>query len=175
MNDQQRIGVVIKKARTKKGMSQGKLAQLLNVQNPVIYKYEKGIIKTIPFEKRANIASVLNIPIEDLFYTEEIIKSVKNYLDEVCPDWENRNFIPLDGEDDEMTLLLEKLANEIKNIPLIDAIKNILHFLTDNKITDIKYREEIFNLLLYDRGLSENDRVSLASYCANIDNIKQQC
>lgn len=41
MNEQQRIGEIIKKARESAALSQGKLATLLGVQNPVIYKYER--------------------------------------------------------------------------------------------------------------------------------------
>ena len=49
MNKQQMLGELIKKARTEQKLSQGQLAKILEVQNPIIYKYEKGLIKTIPF------------------------------------------------------------------------------------------------------------------------------
>lgn len=72
MNEQQRIGETIKKAREGAALSQGKLAKLLGVQNPVIYKYESGKIKVIPYEKRVKLSSILDIPITALLYDNEI-------------------------------------------------------------------------------------------------------
>lgn len=69
--DKEQIGEVIKKARTEQKLSQGQLAKILEVQNPIIHKYEKGLIKTIPFEKRAKMSSVLNIPVSELLYDNE--------------------------------------------------------------------------------------------------------
>ena len=65
------IGTLIKNKRNEMNISQGKLAKQLDVQPPVIYKYEKGIIKIIPMEKRRIISRVLNIPIKDLLYESE--------------------------------------------------------------------------------------------------------
>ncbi len=69
--EQEKIGDLIKEKRLEKNLSQGKLAKLLSVQNPIIYKYEKGLIKTIPFEKRVKLALILNIDIIDLLYSTE--------------------------------------------------------------------------------------------------------
>lgn len=69
--EQEKIGDLIKEKRLEKNLSQGKLAKLLSVQNPIIYKYEKGLIKTIPFEKRVKLASILDIPIAKLLYSDE--------------------------------------------------------------------------------------------------------
>lgn len=69
--EQEKIGDLIKEKRLEKSLSQGKLAKLLSVQNPIIYKYEKGLIKTIPFEKRVKLASILDIPIAELLYSDE--------------------------------------------------------------------------------------------------------
>ena len=85
MSEQQRIGKIIKEARENAALSQGKLAELLGVQNPVIYKYEKGKIKVIPFEKRVKLADILDVPLADLLYSDEGIKALKeavgiNYL-----------------------------------------------------------------------------------------------
>lgn len=167
MNEQQKIGKIIKEAREKKGLSQGKLAKLLEVQNPVIYKYEKGLIKVIPFEKRIKISEILNINLEELLYMQEVVKSIKMFLGANYPDWKARNFISLDGDDD-TTLLLESIANKIKKLPLIEAIKEITLELKNNKIIDKQLKYEFFNLLLYERGLSNEDRESLANYCAEL-------
>lgn len=80
MNEQQRIGEIIKKARESAALSQGKLATLLGVQNPVIYKYENGKIKVIPFEKRVKLAEILNIPLSDLLYSDEFTTKMAEAL-----------------------------------------------------------------------------------------------
>ncbi len=80
MNEQQRIGEIIKKARESAALSQGKLATLLGVQNPVIYKYESGKIKVIPFEKRVKLAEILNIPLSDLLYSDEFTTKMAEAL-----------------------------------------------------------------------------------------------
>lgn len=81
MNEQQRIGEIIKKARESAALSQGKLATLLGVQNPVIYKYESGKIKVIPFEKRVKISSILGIDFANLLYENESIPLSKTIID----------------------------------------------------------------------------------------------
>lgn len=83
--DTKQIGEVIKEARTEQKLSQGQLAKILEVQNPIIYKYEKGLIKTIPFEKRARMSSVLNIPVSELLYDNEEMAciSINEAVDEL--------------------------------------------------------------------------------------------
>lgn len=83
--DTKQIGEVIKEARTEQKLSQGQLAKILEVQNPIIYKYEKGLIKTIPFEKRAQMSSVLNIPVSELLYDNEEMAciSINEAVDEL--------------------------------------------------------------------------------------------
>lgn len=81
MSEQQRIGEIIKKARESAALSQGKLATLLGVQNPVIYKYENGKIKVIPFEKRVKISSILGIDFANLLYENESIPLSKTIID----------------------------------------------------------------------------------------------
>ena len=71
MSTPELIGNLIKNKRNEMNISQGKLAKKLDVQPPVIYKYEKGIIKIIPIEKRRIISQILNIPIKDLLYENE--------------------------------------------------------------------------------------------------------
>ena len=69
MNAKQ-IGEVIKEARKKKG-TQSQLGAAIGVGVQVISDYEKGKVKVIPFEKRAKISSVLNIPVSELLYDNE--------------------------------------------------------------------------------------------------------
>lgn len=69
--EKEQIGEVIKKARKNKKITQTQLGELLGIGKDVISDYEKGKIKVIPFEKRAKMSSVLNIPVSELLYDNE--------------------------------------------------------------------------------------------------------
>ena len=115
MNEQQRIGEIIKKARESAALSQGKLATLLGVQNPVIYKYENGKIKVIPFEKRVKLADILNVPLSDLLYSDEIIEKIKEEL--------GINY--LNTEYDLLDALEIELEADLKNIDSVEKLEAV--------------------------------------------------
>lgn len=115
MNEQQRIGEIIKKARESAALSQGKLATLLGVQNPVIYKYESGKIKVIPFEKRVKLADILNVPLSDLLYSDEIIEKIKEEL--------GINY--LNKEYDLLNALEIELEADLKNIDSVEKLEAV--------------------------------------------------
>lgn len=117
MSEQQRIGKIIKEAREKAALSQGKLAELLGVQNPVIYKYEKGKIKVIPFEKRVKLAEILDIPLSDLLYSDENIKILKK---ELGINYLNREYDLLDALAIELQTDLEN-ADSVEKIEAVKA------------------------------------------------------
>lgn len=68
--DAKQIGEVIKEARKKK-LNQTQLGELLGIGTKAVSDYEKGKVKVIPFEKRAKLSSVLNIPMSELLYDNE--------------------------------------------------------------------------------------------------------
>lgn len=70
MNAKQ-IGEVIKEARKRKGKTQTALSAVLGIMPLDVLRYETGEIKHIPFEKRAKLSSVLNIPVSELLYDNE--------------------------------------------------------------------------------------------------------
>lgn len=70
MNAKQ-IGEVIKEARKRKGITQTALSAVLGIMPLDVLRYETGEIKHIPFEKRAKLSSVLNIPVSELLYDNE--------------------------------------------------------------------------------------------------------
>lgn len=115
MNEQQRIGEIIKKARESAALSQGKLATLLGVQNPVIYKYESGKIKVIPFEKRVKLADILNIPLSDLLYSDEI----ESFKEEVGINYLNKEYDSLDA----LAIELEADFKNIDSAEKLEAVK----------------------------------------------------
>ncbi|WP_302288769.1 helix-turn-helix domain-containing protein [Phascolarctobacterium succinatutens] len=116
MNEQQRIGEIIKKARESAALSQGKLATLLGVQNPVIYKYENGKIKVIPFEKRVKLADILNVPLSDLLYSDEIIEKIK---EELGINYLNKEYDLLDA----LEIELEADLKNIDSVEKLEAVK----------------------------------------------------
>lgn len=116
MSEQQRIGEIIKKARESAALSQGKLATLLGVQNPVIYKYESGKIKVIPFEKRIKLAEILDIPLSDLLYSDESIKTLKK---ELGINYLNREYDLLDA----LALDLQTDLENADSMEKIEAVK----------------------------------------------------
>lgn len=69
--DAKQIGEVIKEARKRKGKTQTALSAVLGIMPLDALRYETGEIKHIPFEKRAKISSVLNIPVSELLYDNE--------------------------------------------------------------------------------------------------------
>ena len=69
--DAKQIGEVIKKARKNKKITQLQLGKMLSVTKKAISDYELAKINVIPFEKRAKLSSVLNIPVSELLYDNE--------------------------------------------------------------------------------------------------------
>ena len=69
--DAKQIGEVIKEARKRKGKTQTALSAVLGIMPLDVLRYETGEIKHIPFEKRAKMSSVLNIPVSELLYDNE--------------------------------------------------------------------------------------------------------
>lgn len=69
--DAKQIGEVIKKARKNKKITQLQLGKMLSVTKKAISDYELAKIKVIPFEKRAKLSSVLNIPVSELLYDND--------------------------------------------------------------------------------------------------------
>lgn len=69
--EQERIGSLIKQARKKYKLTQGDLADKLEVSQDTISSYEKGKIKVIPYEKRVKLSRILDIDRQELLYQNE--------------------------------------------------------------------------------------------------------
>lgn len=159
MNEQQRIGELIKKSRIEKNISQGKLAKLLSVQNPVIYKYENGLIKTIPFDKRIVLSSILDIDINDLLYKQE---RETTFVDSTA-----KLKIVYDAFMTAKEQAIRNSLNACKDISLMEAVYKIGYMAFDDK-TELE--DENLKKICYEeflkRGLSENDALDLAKFFA---------
>jgi transcriptional regulator with XRE-family HTH domain len=153
MSEQQRIGEIIKKARESAALSQGKLATLLGVQNPVIYKYESGKIKVIPFEKRVKLAEILNVPLSDLLYSDESIKTLKK---ELGINYLNREYDLLDA-------LALDLQTDLENADSVE------------KIEAVKAKFEAFNKKLLElEKINNSYRSLLEAMQRNVSKLKKQ-
>ena len=86
--DAKQIGEVIKKSRKNKKLTQAQVGKFLAIGKDVISDYENGKVKVIPFEKRAKLSSVLNIPVSELLYDNEKIAciSTNEAVDELRED-----------------------------------------------------------------------------------------
>lgn len=69
--EKEQIGEVIKKARKNKKITQTQLGAAIGIGKVAVANYESGKIKVIPFEKRAKLSCVLNIPVSELLYDNE--------------------------------------------------------------------------------------------------------
>lgn len=69
--EKEQIGEVIKKSRKNKKLTQAQVGKFLAIRQDVISDYENGKIKVIPFEKRAKLSSVLNIPVSEFLYDND--------------------------------------------------------------------------------------------------------
>lgn len=69
--DAKQIGECIRQHRKNKKITQTQLGAEIGVGKVAIANYESGKIKVIPFEKRAKMSSVLNIPVSELLYDNE--------------------------------------------------------------------------------------------------------
>lgn len=80
--EQQKIGELIHAKRKKLKITLKELGEHISVGQTAIYHYEKGDTKVIPFEKRAKLAAILDIPISKLLYNNELSLSDSKLEDE---------------------------------------------------------------------------------------------
>lgn len=101
--DAKQIGERIRQHRKKKKLNQTQLGELLGIGTKAVSDYEKGKIKVIPFEKRAKMSSVLNIPVSELLYDNEKMAciSTNEAVDELR---ENRLIKAVNAELEEVTM-----------------------------------------------------------------------
>ena len=83
--DAKQIGEVIKEARKRKGKTQTALSAVLGIMPLDVLRYETGGIEHIPFEKRAKMSSVLNIPVSELLYDNEEMACIST--NEAVDEW----------------------------------------------------------------------------------------
>lgn len=172
MNEQQMLGELIKKARTEQKLSQGQLAKILEVQNPIIYKYEKGLIKTIPYEKRVKLAEALNVPITNLLYENEKKVGLSAMTDKTWEVmWNFSDAILGQSKEEALTFLLE----QEKGNTMAGAINDIALAAYTLEKADEQYQGiMVLGLqgLLIDRGINQENAVQLAAILQELLSLK---
>ena len=117
LKERQRIGDTIRKARKENKMTQKDLSDALKIRQDVISDYENGKIKVIPFEKRVKLAEILDIPLSDLLYSDENIKTLKK---ELGTNHLNKAYDLLDIWENELKTDLEN-ADTVEKIEAVKA------------------------------------------------------
>lgn len=116
LKERQRIGDTIRKARKENKITQKDLSDALKIRQDVISDYENGKIKVIPFEKRVKLAEILNVPLSDLLYSDEIMEKVR---EELGINYLNKEYDLLDALMIEIQIDLENADSAEK----IEAVK----------------------------------------------------
>lgn len=128
LEERQRIGDTIRQARKEKKITQKYLSESLKIRQDVISDYENGKIKVIPFEKRVKLASLLDIPLNALLYTDEKERKEK----EIGIDYISKEYDLLDSLMSELEADLEK-ADSVEKVEAIKARFEVL----DKKRLDV--------------------------------------
>lgn len=116
LKERQRIGDTIRKARKENKITQKDLSDALKIRQDVISDYENGKIKVIPFEKRVKLADILNVPLSDLLYSDEIIEKIK---EELGINYLNKEYDLLDA----LEIELEADLKNIDSVEKLEAVK----------------------------------------------------
>ena len=114
LKERQRIGDTIRKARKENKITQKDLSDALKIRQDVISDYENGKIKVIPFEKRVKLADILNVPLSDLLYSDEI----ESFKEEVEINYLNKEYDLLDA-------LATELEADLKNIDSVEKLEAV--------------------------------------------------
>ena len=114
LKERQRIGDTIRKARKENKITQKDLSDALKIRQDVISDYENGKIKVIPSEKRVKLADILNIPLSDLLYSDEI----ESFKEEVEINYLNKEYDLLDA-------LATELEADLKNIESVEKLEAV--------------------------------------------------
>ena len=86
----------IQQIRTKKGLSMAEFGKLLGCERQTVFKYEKGLIKTIPLEVIIKIAQIGNTPPLDLLIPAFRARTPKAHYKVLSDGLENKKLEPVE-------------------------------------------------------------------------------
>ena len=174
LEERQRIGDTIRQARKEKKITQKYLSESLKIRQDVISDYENGKIKVIPFEKRVKLASLLDIPLNALLYTDEKSSdtncrdSLQQYINAV-------GGVMNEGDIDNIAAILDespiaKFRKQLLEVsapyPLAQAVQIVIAGIDNNEEYSgaVDLLQAALTQLFHSRGLTTADAESLADY-----------
>lgn len=173
--EQQKIGELIRERRKKLKMTQTQLGELLGVGKKAVSTYEKGIIKTIPFEKRVKLSEILKVDLYNFLYENEMNEAT--YWGCVSDILFSKGKKPSEAD---VELGMMFLNNSPRNIhasliaqKFIDKKLNlgstILHIFKYSKAENFskEFVDDILSKIFGHYGLKPIDSVSLSMFFAN--------
>ena len=172
--ERQRIGDTIRQARKNKKITQTQLGAEIGIGKVAVANYESGKIKVIPFEKRVKLASLLDIPLNALLYTDEkstdtnCRESLQQYIKAV-------GGVVDEGDIDNIAAILDespiaKFSKQLLEVsapyPLAQAVQIVIAGIDNNEEYSgaVDLLQATLARLFYSRGLTTADAESLANY-----------
>ena len=172
LEERQRIGDTIRKARKEKKITQKYLSEFLNIRQDVISDYENGKIKVIPYEKRVKLSEALNVPITNLLYENEKKVGMSAITDKTWEViWNFSDVILGQSKEEALTFLLE----QEKGNTMAGAINDIALAAYTLENADEQYKGiMVLGLqgLLIDRGINQENAVQLAAILQELLSLK---
>ena len=172
--ERQRIGDTIRQARKNKKITQTQLGAEIGIGKVAVANYESGKIKVIPFEKRVKLASLLDIPLNALLYTDEkstdtnCRESLQQYIKAVGGVVDERDIDNIAAILDESPIA--KFSKQLLEVsapyPLAQAVQIVIAGIDNNEEYSgaVDLLQATLARLFYSRGLTTADAESLANY-----------
>lgn len=154
LEERQRIGKLIHDTRKKEKVTQVQLGQLIGVTKKAISDYELAKVKTIPFDKRILLGTLLGIDISLLLYEQE--KSKGNVNSEIITHIIYERYMNI-----KENTVAEKVNSNVQ--VLTDTLYDVFRFSAQEELA----RENVINIcndIFKKRGLSDADAVALANF-----------
>lgn len=154
LEERQRIGKLIHDTRKKEKVTQVQLGQLIGVTKKAISDYELAKVKTIPFDKRILLGTLLGIDISLLLYEQE--KSKGNINSEIITHIIYERYMNI-----KENTVAEKVNSNVQ--VLTDTLYDVFRFSAQEELA----RENVINIcndIFKKRGLSDADAVALANF-----------
>ena len=172
--ERQRIGDTIRQARKNKKITQTQLGAEIGIGKVAVANYESGKIKVIPFEKRVKLASLLDIPLNALLYTDEkstdtnCRESLQQYIKAVggVVDKEDIDNIAAILDESPIAKFSKQLLEVSAPYPLAQAVQIVIAGIDNNEKYSgaVDLLQATLTRLFYSRGLTTADAESLANY-----------
>lgn len=162
-NNTRILGKLIHDKRKEKGYTLSELGELLGITKNAVYRYEKGLIKDIPLEKRIMLSKFLDIPpiyfdFDRSFFLDQQISALSG----------NNNILKYSFEANRLTnLFLNELHISSSAAPFIEREKYILIDKTTYSIEELDYIRFLLTIFLT-KQFTHEDFLKMQTYIKNL-------